>query len=94
MADPKTPPEWFKTHPLPDAQPMGKPIFAPLTLGYDVGAWCPTPDGSGKPEAVAMSIHVDGGLEVLLRLKSRAEVNRLVAVLLRHADDVWPEGKV
>ena len=86
--------DWFETHPLPESEFDGKPIYAPKIKSYGVASWCPTPDGSGKPEAVA--IHVDleeGNLSFLVRLKSRGEVNRMVAMLLRHADDVWPEGK-
>lgn len=68
--------------------------------GYTVGQWCPTPDGSGKPEAVVLEICKPDGIEFLiqgrrasglaLRLKSRHAINVLIEVLERHRDEVFP----
>ena len=67
------------------------PMFIPAN-GYGVAEWHPSPDGSGRPEALLLRLllagPLDGG-EVIMRIKSRAEVNRLIAVLERHRDGVW-----
>lgn len=85
--------KWYETHPVPPDEFHGKPIFAPKVKSYGVGSWCPTLDGSGKAEAVVFHVNFENGMSVIIRLKSRAEVNRTIAMLMRHADDVWPESK-
>ena len=78
--------------------PMNGPVkhLAGLTVkAYTVGSWCPTPDGTGKPEAVTLKIDVDiGGEEVglFLRLKNPRTVDVLIQGLLRHKRDVWPDS--
>jgi hypothetical protein len=66
--------------------------------GYTVAQWCPTPDGSGRPEAVVLQIdlnavlHINGRVAdaIALRLKSRHACNVLIEVLERHRDEVFP----
>lgn len=58
--------------------------------GYTVGSWCPTKDGSGPPEAVAIMLEV-AGVPILLRLKSRQAVNDMIESLERYREDVWPD---
>ena len=71
---------------------MARPIVGPLTEGFTVGSWCPTPDGSGPVEAVGVSFHLDDDLgEATLRLKSPSAVDAMIQALLRHKRDVWPE---
>ena len=91
MSKPKIvrwPPE---SHPLPDAAFSGKAVLAPRIKGYGVASWCPTPDGSGKPVAVAFHVDLEDGASVMIRMKSAGEVQRVVAALIRHMNDVWPE---
>ena len=79
--------------------PTPTPFLAQLEA-YDVGQWCPTPDGTGPPEAVVLSIvpKVDTPIYVCgrraeavgLRLKSRKAINVLISILERHRDEVFP----
>lgn len=72
--------------------------------GFGVGQWCPTPDGTGKPEAVviyyktdALDIKLTDGRPVGqlgLRLKSRHMVNTLISILEHHRDEVFPLHEV
>lgn len=60
---------------------------------YGVGQWTPEPDGKGTPEALIL--HFDLGRQLqgvtfAIRLKSKAEVNRLIEILQLHRDEVWP----
>lgn len=49
---------------------------------YSVGAWCPTPDGSGKPIAVAITFKLKGSPHpMVLRLKSKGAVEMLKRLL-------------
>ena len=62
---------------------------------YCVGDWCPTPDGSGPPQAVALSLQTTFAgqdLDMVLRLKSPRAVDELIQSLLRHKRSVWPEA--
>lgn len=63
---------------------------------YTVGDWCPTPDGSGPAEAVALSLDInlkpDLRCDLVLRLKSPEAVDTLIQSLLRHKRSVWPEA--
>lgn len=53
--------------------------------------WCPTPDGSGPPEQVHMTIKVLGVEALLvLRFKSPRTIGRLINNLRKHRDNVWP----
>lgn len=67
--------------------------------GYTVGQWCPTPDGSGAPTAVVLSVEFSGQhtldgwpcSAIGLRLKSRHAINTLIEVLEKYRDEVFPE---
>lgn len=63
---------------------------------YTVGSWCPTPDGSGPAEAVALSLQVqwrrDEEIDLVLRLKTPQAVDQMIQALLRHKRDVWPDA--
>ncbi len=79
-------------------QPLSDRDFVPV-LEYQVGSWCPTPDGSGPATAVALRLHgpvLNGGeaqtVTMHLRLKSARAVDELIAALERHRNDVWPGG--
>lgn len=60
-------------------------------LGYSVGSWCPTPDGTGPATAVAIEFEIVGCPPLIVRLKSPAAVDEFIAALRRHQADVWPE---
>lgn len=63
---------------------------------YGVGEWTPQRDGKGKPEALILHFDVElnlGKSHIVtfgIRLKSRQETQRLIAILQRHCDSVWP----
>lgn len=92
----RTPPP---THPIPPMESAPGPVGdVPLiSEGYSVLEWHPTPDGSGPATAVIFAHHCallgDPPLkiDVLTRLKSPGELDRLIAVLERHRLSVWPE---
>ena len=59
--------------------------------GYEVGSWCPLPDGKGKPEMVVIELMVPGApAPMLLRLKSRRAAEEMIGALTFHMNDVWP----
>jgi len=61
---------------------------------YHVGSWCPTPDGTGPAQAVAIGLKLkDLPHELILRLKSPERVDELIQLLLRHKRDVWPDSQ-
>lgn len=74
--------------PPPESNPT--PLIGPNVESFTVGSWCPTPDGTGKPTAVAISIAGLG--DVVIRIKSPMGLDRIVQMLLRHKRDVWPES--
>lgn len=65
-------------------------------LDVRVGEWCPTPDGSGSPQAVALALTVAWQqqlpIELVLRLKSPMAVDKLVDSLRTAKTGVWPES--
>jgi hypothetical protein len=67
------------------------PPFTNITE-FGVGSWCPTPDGSGKPEAVVFHFKTREmePVEFCLRLKTRKAVDNLIAMLIEHRDHVFP----
>lgn len=82
--------------PIPAASPTGRPLIGPTVLGYSVCAWSPDPvPGRSPPEAVAFVVEADFGSGVLgdivIRVKSRAEMDRLITLLGTYAQEVWPE---
>jgi len=64
--------------------------------GYHVVSWCPTEDGTGKPEAVGVILPIfgkgDEEIKIMLRLKTRRAVNEMIFALERHREDVFPES--
>lgn len=73
--------------------PSGQKFGVSIT-GYTVGSWCPTPDGSGPPEAVALELETKlNGQEVsmFMRLKSPQAVDDMVQALMSHKRHVWPD---
>jgi hypothetical protein len=66
-------------------------LIGPKVNGYSVGSWCPTPDGSGKPVAVAISLDVSGIGDIVVRLKTPDAVDNMVQLLLKYKQEVWPE---
>ena len=70
----------------------GNPLVGPMIEGYDVGAWCPSTDGTGKPTAVAFSLKVRGLGDMVVRLKSPRAVDELVALLQKYKGEVWPDA--
>jgi hypothetical protein len=76
--------------PPPISNPIG--LMGPQIESFAVGSWCRSQDGSGTPEAVAISITLVGGGDIVLRVKSPQEVDRIIQMLLRHKRDVWPEA--
>ena len=77
---------------LPPINEGKRSIFARNIKGYTVGSWCPTPDGSGSPTAVAIEFDIGIDVPVAIRLKSPEAVDQLIQALLRHKRDVWPDS--
>lgn len=75
---------------LPPPAPGAQPLFGPNVKSYGVGSWCPTPDGSGPAEAVAIDIELETGEHLVVRLRSPRAVDQMIQMLLRHKRDVWP----
>ena len=69
------------------------PLIGVNVKGYAVGSWCPTPDGSGAPTAVAISIETESFGDIVLRMKSPRAVDEFIQALLRHKRDVWPNAR-
>lgn len=61
----------------------GKLLLGPSIKSFTVGSWCPTPDGSGPPQAVAMSI---------------ADLRRLAAEMQERQEAAtaapWQDGRI
>jgi hypothetical protein len=76
--------------PSPESNPV--PLIGPQIESFTVGSWCPSSDGSGKPEAVAISVYIAGLGDIVIRIKTPQELDRVVQMLLRHKRDVWPES--
>ena len=76
-------------------EPMGGPhaLAGPNVKGFTVGSWCPTPDGSGPPTCVAMSIKLESGADIVMRIKTPERVDEIIQMLLRHKRDVWPHAR-
>lgn len=86
----------MKPYKLPPSDGPHGPLIGPDVESFTVGSWCPTPDGSGKPVAVAISLRVtiaDIPMDLVMRIKSPMEVDRIVQMLLRHKRDVWPDSR-
>jgi hypothetical protein len=71
------------------APPPNTEMFGPMVDGFDVVQWCPTRDGTGAPEAVALVFNVRELGDIVVRLRSREVVDRTIAALEEHRDAVW-----
>jgi len=76
--------------PPPNAHPA--PLIGPKIESFTVGSWCPTQDGNGPATAVAMTLKVSGLGDLVMRIKSPMELDRIVQMLLRHKRDFWPDS--
>ena len=88
--------QYRRARALPAPHGASGQLFGVTVTEYTVGSWCPTPDGSGPAEAVSMQFMTDVNLKstmlsFFLRLKSPAAVDEMIAALVRHRDDVWPD---
>jgi len=82
-----------ESHPLPDSENHTQNLEDMKVVEveqYGVFEWHPLKDGKGKPEMVMLTFKVEG-LELSIRLKSKGELLRLIKMLKRHGDNVWPE---
>jgi hypothetical protein len=79
-------------HRLPPSKFVGREMFGRDLKSWSVGSWCPTPDGSGRPQAVALSIELETGEHLVMRFKTPAAVDETIQALLRHKRDVWPDA--
>ena len=70
---------------------MSKPLIGANVEGIAVGAWCSSPDGTGKPIAVALTITVKQFGDLVVRLKSPERVDEIVQLLLQYKNEVWPK---
>ena len=77
---------------LPPVRQIGTPMYGRNVKSFTVGSWCPTPDGTGPAEAVAISIELETGEHIVMRLKRPERVDEVIQMLLRHKRDVWPEA--
>ena len=50
--------------------PSHTEMFGPMVDGFTIAQWCPSPDGSGKPTAVAVVFNVRELGDIVMRLKS------------------------
>lgn len=57
----------------------------------EVASWCPTPDATGPATQVHLLLRMGEATHVI-RLKSRAAADSLIAALREHTDYVWPPG--
>ena len=73
----------------PRIPPSKTELFGPMVEGFTVGEWCPTPDGSGPPQAVAIAFNVRELGDVVLRLKSKRAVDEMIASLAKSRDAVF-----
>lgn len=72
--------------------PRNTQMLGPMVEGFAVVEWCPTPDGSGKPTAVAIVFNVAQFGDVVLRLKSRRAVDATIDALIEHRDVVFGDS--
>ena len=77
---------------LPPVQNLRKKLVGLEFKSYTIGSWCPTPDGSEPPTAVALEMEVEGLPPIIMRLKSKRAVDEMIAALERHKQEVWPDA--
>lgn len=73
-----------------------RPVFAGA-IEIDEWAleqWHPTPDGTGPPEQLHLTLKLKGidDMTLALRFKSRRAWDELTAIGDGHADQIWPDG--
>ena len=73
----------------PRIPPNKAELFGPMVDGFIIAEWCPSPDGSGDPEAVAVVFNVRRLGDVVLRLKSKRAVDEMIEGLKKHRDSVF-----
>ena len=64
--------------------------MGPTVEGFSVGAWCPSPDGSGKPTAVAITMKVKSVGDLVMRIKTPERVDEIIKLLTLYKEEVWP----
>ena len=69
---------------------MTNPLMGPTVEGFSVGAWCPSPDGSGKPTAVAITMKVKSVGDLVMRIKTPERVDEIIKLLTLYKEEVWP----
>lgn len=79
-------------HRLPPMTARGENFYGPNVKEFCVGSWCAEPNGEGPATAVAISIRLENGMDIVLRLKTPKRVDQIIQMLLRHKRDVWPEA--
>ena len=59
--------------------------------GYHVSEWHPLPNGEGKPTQVHPLLEIEemDDCKLVMRFKSKPELNRFILALVRHRDGVW-----
>lgn len=67
----------------------GREVFLAPSEGLHVVSWCPTPDGTGKPQQVHLLVPIGHDATIAIRFKSRAAVQSIIDALADHGDDVW-----
>lgn len=77
---------------LPPASFGGRMLVGRTVESVTVGEWCPSTDGSGKAECVALSIRLAIGEDLVVRFKTPESVDDLIQMLLRHKRGVWPDA--
>lgn len=85
----------MKPYKLPPSEGPTGPLIGPNIESFTVGSWCPTLDGSGPATAVSISARTTmrgAPMDIVIRIKSPMELDRVVQMLLRHKRDVWPDA--
>lgn len=84
---------------LPPIDDQPRTLYGPKVEGYTVASWCPTPDASGPPTAVALVIETEAfeipagtKYDIVLRLKTPQAADTLIQSVLRHKRQVWPDA--
>lgn len=65
-------------------------LQGPNIVDFRIGAWCPTTDGSGPTQAVAITITLKELGDIVLRLKTPERVDEVIRLLKHYKEDVWP----
>ena len=87
-------PKYRPSRPLPPMHGVKANLKGITVVGYHVGSWCRSSDGSGDPEAVCLQLDtMNPSMALFLQLKSPAAVDEMIAALERHKMDVWPDCK-